>query len=334
MTDPRRVALAPKRAAPPQSAAVASNDAVDHGGPIIEISNVFNYQSFFDSTQLEKAILSQAPTELIVSSTLQEIQTPGYAISMSPDSETPVAVLFLAGQQTGKSQVYPLLPGQTIRPLGQFAGKKFRGFRWGLPFGWLGGGKARIQIHQTPDSKVRWESRAEVMFHRSRFAIQQPASMPDGSTTFPPFNWPMRFPWANAKRGGDATTPTTPLSSPFPQTGQPTMAISQPTKILLALRGATALAAPAAFRMIFYGSNEFSTTALGAADETNQVHEDFIWPSFGQGGAPTTSSPVLTVSDQAASRLGADGGGVVFEDLSGTAALSGLFVDVVRYGRF
>jgi len=277
--------------------------------PAQQVSYLFPYQSYFDDTLLQTAILSQPKNSPIVSP--QTMALSGFSFALHPSSETPVAVTFTTNAQGGGSQVYFLKPGEVITP----SDNAFSGFTWGLPFGWLGGGVATILIFPNKMGQARWHTDAELIIQRSRYAIVQPGAIP---ATFPK-NWPMHFPWANA------------FSSSINQNGSPTAAVVRPTKIIMALRGTSSLAAPADFRLMWQGSNDFGLDSTGAFTSTNYVFEDYTWPIFSAVGG-LTAAPMI-VSEKAAARIGADLGGVSVIDMTGAATLTGLFVDIVRYGK-
>jgi hypothetical protein len=280
---------------------------------------VFNFQSYFDDTLLERAILQQLTNDPIVASTQKEEQVAGYAIGLHPASQTPVAVQFKIGGQPTSSQAITLKPGQIVRPHGLPPGMKqgsFSGFTWGLPFGWLGGGVATILVFQTPDSDVLWPGNPEVIFHRQRMLIADGAALP----TEAPFNWPLRFPWVNAIQG----------TNNLNQRGQPSIAVD-PTRIMMRLRLAN-LAAPADMRVIYQASNDFDLDEDGLAIETPVAAFDMTWgqwASFG-AGALGTQFPFQSLPDLGW-KPSADLGGVVLA--SQDVNLIGAFVDVVRYGR-
>lgn len=285
--------------------------------PAIQIPKTFTYQSYFDSTLLQKAILEQSPNQLIVESTKIESQVPGYAVGLHPSSQTPVAVQFLGAHGQGSAGPYILTPGSVIRPLDR--NTPFSGIRWGLPFGWLGGGLATAVIFTSPDAEVCWPSNTEVIFHRARYEILQPAA----ATADAPKNWPFRFPWTQAVRG----------SNSFPQSGQPVVSIAYPTRAIIALVGVTGLAAPAAMRAVYQGSNDLSLSSSGAVVLTPVYFKDIVWQSWTSIGAANLADqrPMMQFDDEFI-RLAADDGGVAFIDNSGAALLNGAYVDVVRYG--
>lgn len=293
----------------------------DTRAPIQQLNYSFAYQSYFDSTLLQAAILSQPKNNPIV--TPQESGLTGFGVGLHPSSETPIAIQFQTNGAAGGSTVYLLKPGQTIWP----GSNSFSGFTWGLPFGWLGGGLATLLVFQTKEAVVEWGDDNEICFHRATFAIKQPADLTlAGSFNNAPKNWPMRFPWSQATSG----------STPNNQKGTPLVMISRPTKVIMALRGATTLAAPAAMRMAFQGTNDLSIDSSGAISLTpSPVFEDVNWPSFvsfGTSGAMASQNPLI-VREQGIARLSADDAGMLFVDIGGAAALNGLFVDVARYGK-
>lgn len=295
----------------------------DVRSPAAQVSALFDFQSYFDSTLLAAAILTQAPNEAIVNSTLTESQVRGYAIGLHPSSQTPVAVEFLGADRFGSGGPYILTPGQIIRPLGN--DHPFRGIRWGLPYGWLGGGLATLIIFTSPETEVGWAANTEVIFHRARYEIKQPAQLTAaGSFNNAPKNWPLRFPWPQALRG----------ASSFPQKGQPIISIANPTRIIMGLTGLTTLAVATTMRMVWQGSNDLSLNSAGAIVTTPVHFKDINWPpwtSLGTSGNLSAQRPILQFADEHA-RLAADDGGVLFIDASGAETLSGGYVDVVRYG--
>ena len=291
--------------------------------PAGQISRQFAYQSYFDDTLLEAALLEQSANEPIVASTSKEEQIPGYAIGLHPSSQTPVAIEFRLGGQPSSSHAITLKPGQILRPHGHPRGGgpgQFSGFRWGLPFGWLGGGMAHLLVFQTSDSDVLWAGNPEVIFHRTRMVIEDPAALP---ATRAPMNWPLRFPWINAVRG----------ASGINQRGQPNIGIV-PTKVLMSLRLDT-LSAPATMRLAFQGSNDFGVDSAGAIIPAETVGVEHTWgtwaPPAGGAGNLATSFQIDYLSDRGV-RLAADDGGVCLIDVSVGGDLIGEYVDVVRYG--
>jgi hypothetical protein len=297
-------------------------------GPVQAFNKIFAFQSYFDSTLLQKAILTQSPTDAIVQSTQDEPQTSGYGLALSPASQTPVAVQFRVGSgQASNSLTQIMRPGDVIWPIGE-RGKAFSSFRWGLPFGWLGGGMATIYVLPTPDAALMWSANTEVIFHRARYEIKQPSDLTAaGSYNNAPKNWPMRFPWTQALRG----------SSSINQIGRPALAIANPSRILVALRNVTTAAAGSGprVRVIMQSTNEVGLDSTGAVVATNPIFDEIAfpeWSSVGTDGNLATQNPAVMYTGLLA-RVAADDGGVLFVDVSGTAAtLNGGYVDVVRYG--
>lgn len=306
-----------------------SAGSVEIFAPPAQISKVFDFQSYFDSTLLEKALLKQSPNQLLVESTVQEQQLSGYAIGLHPSSQTPVAIEFKVAGQSGSSGVMVLTPGQIVRPTGQRAGEKqggFAGFRWGLPYGWLGGGMATLFVFQTPDANVDWRGNSEVIFHRARYAIKQPADITVGALNNAPKNWPLRFPWTQALRGANA----------LPQQGQPSVSIADPTRVTFVLRGLTTLpAADNRLRLAFQATNDFGLDSAGAPVLTSPIYDEIVFPAFndlGTSGNMSTQDPAVLYTGFLA-RVAADDGGLLVIDNSGSATFNGAFLDVCRYGR-
>lgn len=293
--------------------------------PAVEISTTFVFQSYFDSTKLQNAILAQPQNSPIVPSTMSDpIQVSGYGVGLHPSSETPIAIQFGTGGQQGGSQTYRLAPGQVIRPFGiPLSGKdgSFSSLQFGLPFGWLGGGSALLVVLRTPDAKVEWNSVPEIIFHRQRIKILTGATLP--ATTALPYNWPKRFPWTQAVYN-DGTSSLT-------QRGPPALGIS-PTRTALRLRTASLLAA-ADMMAIWVGTNDFDLDSAGAVTTTAQTGQIITWGTWAQpAGAANLlaiyQSQMLTGQIE---RYAADDGCLIF--CSDDANIQGLYVDVTRYGK-
>ena len=308
----------------------------DVHAPASQISKIFTIQSYLDSTYLERAILTQSPNNPIVPSTMVPVDMKGYAVALHPSSETPVAVEFKAavsgGGQAASSTII-LKPGQIIRPHGRpdSASGAFAGFKWGLPFGWLGGGLATLLVFPTPDSTVSWtEQQREVLFHRARFQIVAPASVPTVATARR--NWPFRFPWLTAYF--QATT--------APQQGKAQLKV-QPTRALMRLRlsSATGIAAPATMRILYVGMDDLDLDGTNALDTSYASFTNVVWGTYANPAGLaniTTTYPLVEVTG-AAIRPGGDGTGVsgnggivVFVDMDDGDDLAGQYVDVFRYG--
>lgn len=300
--------------------------------PGVSATTLFAFQSYFDDTLLQQALLQQSKNEPIVNSVKPAlgVATPmvktnvgGYAIGLHPSSQTPVAVLPLVGGQTSSPQPIILKPGQVYRPQGRPGNKPghFSAVNWGIPFGWLGGGVATLYIFSSPDADVDWSGNPEIIFHRQRMKIVAPADL--GVTVAnAPKNWPLRFPWTQAVRGADNVD----------QKGQAIIGV-EPTRVLMTLRLGN-LAAASRMRILAQESNDFGLSSSGGLIAAETVFQDYVWGAYtvnGGGGNLGTNYPVVEPSGPWY-RLAADDGGIQLIDMSG-GALANAYVDVVRYGR-
>lgn len=305
--------------------------------PAYEVSDTFTFQSFFDTTLEEQAILAQPTNQQIVPSTLSDpIQTAGYGVGLLPSSETPIAIQFSTGGQQGRSATYRLKPGEVIWPYGRPNGighnGQFSGFQWGLPFGWLGGGSATLVVLRTADAKVTWASdHSEVVYHRIRLTINtfaQINALITAGAYNGPANWPQRFPWPLAISGV--------TGSSLNQGGQPAVAVA-PTRTAMKLNLPT-LAAPTDMRMYFVGTDNWAQLSTGAIDLTNIVFSDITWGSWTPNpgvNAPFNAANETEVLTGEAALYAANAGAVVLgvtNDVN-DAALLGATVDFTRYGR-
>ena len=295
--------------------------------PCVQVSKKFEYQSYFDNTLLEQAILPQPPNQAIVPSTKAEVQLSGYSLGLHPSSQTPVAVEFLISGRSAGSSTLILKPGQILTPTGLPPGATgagaFSGFRWGLPFGWLGGGVATLVVFQTPESHADWPGNMEVIFHRVRVPVYPVAEILSADKTNARRNWPLRFPWTQAI-GNTALT----------QAGSGVISL-EPTRTLMVLRGLTTLATAANVRLILQATNDVGLDSAGAAVNTNPIFEDITWNSWSRLG---TSGNIFTVNPAQMytgiiARVSADDGGLACVDASGAASFPSTFIDFVRYGR-
>jgi len=179
---------------------------------------------------------------------------------------------------------------------------------------------ATLLVFQSPDADVGWVGSAEVVFHRTRLFVYSAAGLTAAGAA--PKNWPLRFPWPQAARGNG-----------YPQSGQPSISIGDPTRVELRLRSAS-LAAPATMRMLFHESNDFGLDSAGTVIATDVGFIEHTWPAYvasGVVGNLATQLPVMELTGGPANRLACDDGGVALQDMGAT--LAGLFVDVTRYGR-
>jgi hypothetical protein len=315
---------------PMQNDPGARNASSPAGGPQ-QITKIFPFQSYFDSSfetqspNPASALLEQDTNLGIIQSTLQDKnQTEAYAVGLAPWSEAPIAIQMQGQDSGGLSSPIVLRPGEIISPSGLARGEQFRNFRglkWGLPFGWLGGGLVSLFLFKSPDSVPQWQYGAkEVCFHKFQTKIIAANAVPPSPMYT---NWPTLFPWAKAYRGVGV--------SAFNQLGTPNIAV-KPTKTLIRLNGA--LDTAEACRIVFWGSDTFDQTAAGVPPSTQPTitesgYWEFSWPSTTAGGWPA-HQPVLTLPDEV-SMMAANAYGVTFEALNG-GELVGLNVNVARYG--
>lgn len=311
-----------------------SRATIDGVAPATYVNHEWPVQSYFDSTLLENAILVQPSGSLIVPSTLNEAQLNGYAVGLHPSSQAPIAIDFRVGAGA-TSGVLVLRPGQIITPTGGVPGSgtptHFSGFRYGLPYGWLGGGAVTLCVLHTPSAEVDWSgSFPEIIYHRIRVPILVPADLTAaGARNNARYNWPGRFPWAQAGFG----------TNKLAQGGKPILSVT-PTKTLAILHGQTnnAVVADSTMRIIVQRANETVDNANTVVD-TDTFAEDFTWMQWAQFG----TNGNLAVQRQARflpetsilNRVFADNGGICLVDLAGGVLKNGGegYVDFVRYGR-
>lgn len=287
----------------------------------------FPYQSFFNDTQLQQAILPQPVNSDIVPSTLETIACGGFGVGLHPDSQTPVAIKFKANAGIPDSQTMVLSPGQIVYPHGC---APFSGFSCGLPFGWLGGGYAQLVIMKTPEAAEWWAPGTEVVIQRLRMIVQA-----DGAAPTFRYGLPIGFPWKNALRY-NTTTPT----SPFPQGGQAIIS-AIPTRTELKLR-LTTLAADALVHMIVRNGNPFDISQTGALSNEAEIIP-VLFPAIvgAYGYYPTAGfTRPITGAQLAAAGQGSLSPGVslcgddadfALMNESGDATLTGAYVDITRY---
>ncbi len=225
------------------------------------------------------------------------------------------------GRSSGAaSQAIWLRPGQIYRPHGRQGNAQgnFSSFRFGLPFGWLGGGLATLYVLPSSDAKVDWTGESpEVLFHRQRMLIADPAALPADA----PKNWPLRFPWTQAVRDAAAIS----------QAGAAILGIGRPTRAMLSLR-LGALVNASTMRILYQSTNDLDLDAAGLPIATPVRFTDYVWGTYAaNGGAGNlgTNYPVVELNGEF-SRLAADDGGVQLVGL--TADIIGAYVDVARYG--
>lgn len=283
-------------------------------GNIVQFSEQFPLQSYFDAaaeltTPPSTAALSQPANSNIVQSTLKsKANQSGYAIGLAPWSQAPVALRINFGSG-GSSSAVVLKPGQVFRPNGN---KRFEGFDYGLPYGWLGGGTVTLFLFKTEGSEVWWNGeQSEVLFHRFRTTIRtEPATSPGLR------NWPDKFPWPQMYRyvaGG-------PQES---QQGQPTLAISRHTRVALRLNSTADYTGDNECSIVFWGSDDFSTGADGiTTSNADYFSYDLAWP--------LVANPILHLPSEIAAQACNQWGISIVAPIG--SALIGQTVDICRYG--
>lgn len=274
------------------------------------LRRVFPLQSFFDNTQLVNALIAQDPANPIVLSTTAQVR--GRVIGLHPESQCPVALIATG---PGGSSTTTLTPGQIVRGL---TSPRFTSIDWGLPFGWLGGGLAKLVVADDEDAFLGWPQQLhEVLLQRFRLKIAT-----DTSPSTTPNAWaaslPLRFPWKNGFRYN--------ASSMIPQNGGGEIAAT-PTRLVMRLR-VNNLAAPATMRMLFRGIDDFDLGSDGSTiSYTDLTGVDVDWPV---AAGTATPYPVKEIRDGLAL---CRGDSMVLTLASADAALTNQYVDVLSYGQ-
>lgn len=278
----------------------------------------FPFQSYFDAsgaaiTPIPAQALKDQPTNQgAVQSTLKDYQEEVRAVGLTPWSETPVMVRF----RSPDSPWLPLKPGQVIRP---YTGMARDGFEYGLPTGWLGGGKAYLMPFRAEDPMPVWRDDAELLFHCFRTVVRESAPTPPAVG---PRNWPTHFPWENAYRL-DGTRSVA-------QNGKPVFSV-RPTRTFI--RHSVDLATAARVRIVLWGSDEYAHAADGlppAANSTNAVAVDISLPANNYGGL--AANPMVTEIPYEITRLSSTNGGITV-DCEQNSPMIGQNVEILRYGR-
>lgn len=281
------------------------------------LRSIFPYQSFFDNTQLNQAILTQDPNSPTVNE-ISNVNVSGRTVGLHPDSQCPIAARLKS--QTGQV-VSVLTPGQVVNGL---IPDGFTSLDWGLPFGWLGGGLAKLVIADSDAPFVGWaQAKTEVLLQRQRMQIVADAS-PSTSPAASAANWAGRFPMKNGYRYNSGSP-----STPIPQSGQPEIA-AEITRIVMRLRVAN-LAAPTPMRILIRGLDEFDIGSDGVTiTYTDLSVFDVQWPQQ-VAGMTSAPYPTIEIRDIPAALRG-DSCVVTLSDAK-NAALTNQFVDVLTYGR-
>jgi hypothetical protein len=265
-----------------------------------QIVYAFGFQSYLDDAALEKGIVDQgANAGGIVNPVTVNMQ--GHGLALMGSSQTPIAVEFMGDRGAAAGGAVVMKPGTTLRPIGA----RFQGFRWGLPYGWLGGGLANLLVLPTQSASIDHAGTPEVCFHRMRAKVNADTGVLPAAVK----NWPRRF--------------------NVPQQGQPIIAV-EPTRAFARLR----LASPQerTIRMIFRGLADFDSDSGGVKDTTDMaspLYYDMTFPAQIAGAA--TVYPVIQLPEWV-SRLGGDDASIFLSDL-GDGGLTNQMVDFIRYGR-
>lgn len=283
---------------------------------VVGYGKTFAYQSYLDSTLLETAILNQPAGQQIVPSTLDasQAQLPGYVFGLHPASETPIAVQFIGPSGTAGA-TYIMRPGDVVRPYKE----GFKGFNWGLPFGWLGGGLARAVILPADAGDLQWQRTAgDLLFHRLRLPVYA-ANATIAAAPNP--NFPLRFPWKNAFFGA------------IQQYGTPSFVVT-PTKLLARLRF---VGASVTIRFLCFDQDVLIDNAT-LDDDLSQGYVDVTFPSttattltVNGVTAGTTEFPIIAL-DEYLAKLGGDAAYVLPVDINSVMG-GGKYIDLFRYGK-
>lgn len=306
-------------------AVAALNKNEEERGGAVQVNDLFALQSFFDATPETltpqgQAVLVAPKNEAIIPSTFRSKSHEGYAIGLAPWSEAPVAVEFTLGIQ-GKTSTLILKPGEIINPAGD---GRFKGFNYGLPTGWLGGGAVSLFVFRSKDAVCNWNGiQSEILFHRYRTTILAGAP---GPMTPPEYsNLPTRFPWIKNNRFISGTLVEA-------QNGQGAISISEVTKTLLVLnQGAVAITPGNACSIVFWGTDPFGIGADGLiAANTSNFFFDIYWPD--NTLVPVGDrNPVVSLTRELASIPANQWGFAIYAPAG--SPLIGMTVDMARWGR-
>lgn len=298
-----------------KEAGVASESA-----GVVTVRNNFAWQSFFSSTLIEQALLTQNVAEPIVPSTLKTENTAGFGIALYPSSECPLAVqLLLGGGRSGSSTIV-IKPGDAY-----VSQQRFDGIRYGLPFGWLGGGAVQLRILQERDDVLFLPASPEIVFHRIRLPVWAPGDNPAASGRGTSANWPRRFPWPNAID-----------QNANPQKGQPALGVT-PTKTIFRLRKST-VTATSRVRLVLLKTDDLDLGSDGATLDAINASGSWIDIQFPQiaatgfqiGGTVITEFPAVTNVQDITCRLGGDSAIAVMIDADGTVGSTNGLANAVK----
>lgn len=305
---------------------------IPKNSPTVQIVESYAIQSFFDIagellTPQGQAVLEQPQNEPIIPSTRKESQVGGYAVGLAPWSETPICISFDLGKD-GRSAPIVLKPGHTFIPAGE---KGFDGFDYGLPFGWLGGGRASLFVFKTKDSMIAWNgTQSEVIYHRYRTEILAGTGVGVPLVAPSYVNKPQRFPWIKEFRFVSGTTSEI-------QRGEGVLSMSEVTKMMLRLNfngdisGDTAGIPNNALSFVLWGSDAFGIGADGlTAVNTDNLFHDIYFPD--NLVVPVGSrNPILWLPREVASLASNQWGFAVYA-VPGSP-LIGETIDLVSWGK-
>jgi hypothetical protein len=315
----RRLSAAPDDPSCATSCEKVSRDlmgAEGHDSGVIISSKNFVFQSYFDGSLHEHAILTSSPSDQIIQSTRTEETSQGYGVLNHSTSAAPITVELV---YPGRRCSMVLRPGEMF-----ISEKKFDAVNWGLPSGWLGGGLCQLRIIQSHEDFPLATGSPEILFHRQRVAMR---ATTDNPATVPP-NWPIRFPWPNAVNDQNKAQGAQPLINIIP------------TKILLRLFTSGPIVGDPRCRLLILKTDDFDLQSDGVtynAVNGAGTFVDFRWPSTTQsgfqiGGLTTAEFPLVTL-DAEVTRIGGDNAIMVLIDIDGAlAALMPLSVDIERWG--
>jgi hypothetical protein len=296
-------------------------------GSAVPLSLDFPWQSgpLFSTAagQQNSGALPQLPTSDNINPTtkiVQQIQ--GYGFALSPNSETPIAVLpdSIKGSSNGAAVI--LAPGQTYIPGGQF-----RSFSWGLPYGWLGGGLAPLLVLREEKGFIQWASVApEVIFHRVTVPINLTT---DVVAALPNPNWPVRFPWPalySTFSGGSNSS-----------IQKPQITIT-PTRFVCRLvsnanGGVPTIPQGVDIRLVLVQSRDADQQIIAATPNTNDANNPGATPAYGAlvgatAAATTARGSAIDIAFQSFGASGFKIGGVAIAE----APVVSVSADLLRYG--
>ena len=140
----------------------------------------------------------------------------------------------------------------------------------------------------------------------------------------PFFNWPTRFPWTNCFRdvSGSAVN----------QNGDPSLAITETTRVMLRLNSGIVTTAAEPARVVLYGTNELDHNPDGlTVSVTGQGFFDFAFPGNLVTAGMAANFPLVALPVDFLG-MGGEFSAITIDAPTGSA-LIGETVDIVRFGR-